>query len=103
MGHDNLNLSIYDLTNLRTPVLKFGTGLSDPRIELKAANAAIDNLSYSSNSDSDGRHFLTASKLIRLKNGKNVAVLLSMDSANDEALLSAYLRSTIIRSERAHV
>ena len=96
MGHDNLNLTIYDLKNLRTPLLKFGPGLSDPRTELKAATAAVDKVSYSTNSDGEGRHFLTASKLIPLKNGVNVPVLLSMDCANDEALLSAYLRSTII-------
>ena len=96
MGHDNLNLTIYDLKNLRTPLLKFGPGLSDPRTELKAATAAVDKVSYSTNSDGEGRHFLTASKLIPLKNGVSVPVLLSMDCANDEALLSAYLRSTII-------
>lgn len=95
MGHDNLNLAIYDLTNLRTPLLKFGSGLSNLRIELKAATAAVDKISYSTSSDSEGR-FLTASKLIRLKNGTSVPVLLSMDFANDEALLNAYLRSTII-------
>ena len=96
MGHDNLNLTIYDLKNLRTPLLKFGPGLSDPRTELKAATAAVDKVSYSTNSDGEGRHFLTASKLIPLKNGVSVPVLLSMDCANDEALLSAYLRSTVI-------
>ena len=96
MGHDNLNLTIYDLKNLRAPLLKFGPGLSDPRTELKAATAAVDKVSYSTNSDGEGRHFLTASKLIPLKNGVSVPVLLSMDCANDEALLSAYLRSTII-------
>lgn len=96
MGHDNLSLSIYDLTNLRTPVLKFGTGLSDPRNELKAATAAVEGISYSTSSDGEDRHFLTASKLIRLKNGLSVPALLSMDNANDEALLNAYLRSTIV-------
>ena len=96
MGHDNLNLTIYDLKNLRAPLLKFGPGLSDPRTELKAATAAVDKVSYSTNSDGEGRHFLTASKLIPLKNGVSVPVLLSMDCANDEALLSAYLRSTVI-------
>ncbi|WP_028623308.1 MULTISPECIES: heavy metal sensor histidine kinase [unclassified Pseudomonas] len=96
MGHDNLNLAIYDLTNLRTPLLRFGSGLLDPRIELKAATAAADKISFSASSDGEGRHSLTASKLMRLKNGMSVPVLLSMDGANDEALLSAYLRSTII-------
>lgn len=95
-GHDNLNLAIYDLTNLRTPLLTYGAGLSDHRLELKAATAAVSRISYSTNTDSEDRHFLTASKLIRLKNGLSVPVLLSLDRANDDALLSAYLRSTII-------
>lgn len=96
MGHDNLNLTLYDLKNLRSPLLKFGTGLTDPRVELKAAASAIDQVSYSRSTDAEGRHFLTASRLIRLPNGTSVAVLLSIDSANDDTLLSAYLRSTII-------
>jgi len=96
MGHDNLNLTIYDLTNLRKPLLKFGSGLSDFRVELKEASATGDKITYSTYTDDEGRHFLTASKLIRLKNGVSVPVLLSMDCANDEALLNAYLRSTII-------
>ncbi|OOL33903.1 MULTISPECIES: heavy metal sensor histidine kinase [Pseudomonas] len=96
MGHDHLNLTIYDLINMRTPLLKSGFGLTDPRVELKAAGAAADKVSYSRSTDDQGRHFLTASRLIRLPNGTNVAVLLSLDCANDEALLSTYLSSTIM-------
>lgn len=96
LGHDNLNLTLYDLNNLRSPLLKSGTGLTDPRVELKAANAAVESLSYSRSTDAEGRHFLTASRLASLQNGTRVAVLLSIDCANDDALLSAYLRSTII-------
>lgn len=65
-------------------------------MELKAAGAATDKVSYSRSTDDQGRHFLTASRLIRLPNGTNVAVLLSLDCANDEALLSTYLSSTIM-------
>lgn len=96
MGHDHLNLTIYDLINMRTPLLKSGFGLTDPRVELKAAGSATDKVSYSRSTDDQGRHFLTASRLIRLPNGTNVAVLLSLDCANDEALLSTYLSSTIM-------
>ncbi|MDZ4262954.1 MAG: histidine kinase dimerization/phospho-acceptor domain-containing protein, partial [Pseudomonadota bacterium] len=96
MGHDNLNLTIYDLKNMRTPLLKSGSGLKDPRVELKAAGSATVNVSYSPSIDDQGRHFLTASRLIRLPNGTNVAVLLSIDCVNNEALLSTYLSSTII-------
>lgn len=96
MGHDNLTLTIYDRDNRRTPLLKSGSGMTDPRIELKAAGTVTDTLSYATHTDAEGRRFLTASRLVRLKDGTNAAVLLSIDSANDDALLSAYLRSTLI-------
>ncbi|WP_192558409.1 heavy metal sensor histidine kinase [Pseudomonas allokribbensis] len=96
MGHDNLTLTIYDRGRLRSPLLKSGSGLTDPRIELKAVRATTDQLTYTDSVDAEGAKFLTASKLIRLKDGSNVPVLLSMDNAHDQALLSAYLRSTLI-------
>lgn len=96
MGHDNLTLTIYDRGNLRSPLLKSGSGLTDPRIELKAVRATTDQLTYTDSADVEGAKFLTASKLIRLKDGSNVPVLLSMDNAHDQALLSAYLRSTLM-------
>ena len=58
--------------------------------------ATTDQLTYSDSTDAEGAKFLTASKLIRLKDGNRVPVLLSMDNAHDQALLSAYLRSTLI-------
>ncbi|MDL5593920.1 heavy metal sensor histidine kinase [Bacillus subtilis] len=96
MGHDNLTLTIYDRGNSRSPLLKSGTGLTNPRIELKAVRATTDQLTYTDSADDEGAKFLTASKLIRLKGGSNVPVLLSMDNAHDQALLSAYLRSTLM-------
>ncbi|MGE8153359.1 heavy metal sensor histidine kinase [Pseudomonas vancouverensis] len=96
MGHDNLTLTIYDRHYLRTPLLKSGSGMSDPRVELKAVRAATEELAYSTSSDAQGAKFLTVSRLIRIKDGTRVPVLLSMDNAHDEALLSAYLRSTLI-------
>jgi two-component system heavy metal sensor histidine kinase CusS len=96
MGHDNLTLTIYDRANLRTPLLKSGTGMSDPRLELKAVRGTTDQLAFSRNTDDQGGRFLTVSRLIRIKDGTSVPVLLSMDNAHDQALLSAYLRSTLI-------
>lgn len=96
MGHDNLTLTIYNHNNLRAPLLKSGTGMADPRLELKAVRAAIDQLAYSASTDAQGAKFLTASRLIRIKDGSSVSVLLSMDNAHDQALLSAYLRSTLM-------
>jgi len=96
MGHDNLTLTIYDRSNQRSPLLKSGTGMVDPRPELKALRATVDQLTYSDSTDAEGAKYLTLSKLIRLKNGTSVPVLLSMDNAHDQALLSAYLRSTLM-------
>ncbi|MHC8338583.1 heavy metal sensor histidine kinase [Pseudomonas sp. HLT2-19-2] len=96
MGHDNLTLTIYDRTNLRSPLLKSGSGMADPRVELKAVRAATDQLAYSNSTHAEGAKFLTASRLIRIKDGTSVPVLLSMDDTHDQALLSAYLRSTLI-------
>ena len=96
MGHDNLTLTIYDRGNLRSPLLKSGSGLTDPRIELKAVRVTSDQLTYTDSTDADGAKFVTVSKLIRLKDGSRLPVLLSMDNAHDQALLSAYLRSTLM-------
>ncbi|WP_223520375.1 heavy metal sensor histidine kinase [Pseudomonas sp. GL-B-19] len=96
MGHDNLTLTIYERSNLRAPLLKSGTGMADPRLELKAVRAATDQLAYSTSTDAQGTKFLTVSRLIRIKDGTRVPVLLSMDNAHDQALLSAYLRSTLM-------
>ena len=96
MGHDNLTLTIYDRSNLRSPLLKSGSGMADPRVELKVMRAATDQLAYSTSTDAQGVKFLTASRLIRLKDGTSVPVMLSMDNAHDQALLSAYLRTTLM-------
>lgn len=96
MGHDNLTLSIYDQNNLRVPLLKSGLGMDDPRPELKAVRGITEQLVYSNSTDVEGTSFLTASKLIRVKDGTLVPVLLSIDNSHDQALLSAYLRSTLI-------
>ncbi|WP_339524366.1 heavy metal sensor histidine kinase [Pseudomonas sp. EL_65y_Pfl2_R96] len=96
MGHDNLTLTIYDRTNWRTPLLKSGSGMADPRQQIKAVRSVTDQLAYSVSTDAQDAKFLTASRLIRIKDGTSVPVLLSMDNAHDQALLNAYLRSTLI-------
>jgi two-component system heavy metal sensor histidine kinase CusS len=96
MGHDNLTLTIYDRTNLRTPLLKSGSGMADPRLERKAVLAANEQLGFSSSTDDQDKRYLTASRLIRIKDGTRIPVLLSMDDAHNQALLNAYLRSTLI-------
>jgi two-component system heavy metal sensor histidine kinase CusS len=96
MGHDNLTLTIYDRTNLRAPLLKSGSGMAEPRLERKAVLAANEQLGFSSSTDDQDKRYLTASRLIRIKDGTRIPVLLSMDDAHNQALLNAYLRSTLI-------
>jgi two-component system heavy metal sensor histidine kinase CusS len=96
MGHDNLTLTIYDRTNLRAPLLKSGSGMADPRLERKAVLAANEQLAFSSSTDDQDKRYLTASRLIRIKDGTRIPVLLSMDDAHNQALLNAYLRSTLM-------
>lgn len=93
LGHDNLNLTILDRNTPPTRLLSVGSPL--PPLT-QAIAPSQERLSYFSRSDGEGQHFLTASQLMPLPNGDRVAVLLSVDRSNDEALLSAYLSSTLI-------
>lgn len=95
IGHEELGLAAYDLTYSNTPVFRFGAGLPDTQSELKNAKAADDKISYASISTQNGQRFLTAYKLIRLRQGIGIPVLLSMDYARNEALLKAYILSKI--------
>lgn len=97
MGHDNLNLTILDKSTPTAPLLSVGSELPDPTLTwTEAVTASLDKVSYVSRSDGKGKHFLTATRLMTLTNGETVPVLLSIDRSNDEALLSAYLSSTLI-------
>ena len=94
-GHDNLNLTIFDDGNVSEPLLSFGADIPEVSTN-QAGTAASNKLSYYSPAEESGIHILTASKLMKLKDGEFVSVLLSVDRSNDETLLSAYLSSTIV-------
>ena len=97
MGHDNLNLTILDQGDPTAPLLSVGSPLPLPaQARREVAAASQGKVSYFSRSDDQGRHFLTATQLMPLNDGQSVVVLLSIDRSNDEALLSAYLSSTLI-------
>jgi two-component system heavy metal sensor histidine kinase CusS len=90
MGHDNLHLTIYGKKSGTKLLLNLGEKSREP---ILANIPAGDTPSYQSWSDTD---FLTASKVMLLNDGDHVRVLLSIDRSADEALLSAYLKSTLI-------
>ena len=93
MGHDNLHLTIYGKKSGTKLLLNLGKKSLEPVL---ANIPAGDTPNYRSWADADGNNFLTASKVMLLNDGDHVRVLLSIDRSADEALLSAYLKSTLI-------
>ena len=93
MGHDNLHLTIYGKKSGTKLLLNLGKKSLEPVL---ANIPAGDTPNYRSWVDADGNNFLTASKVMLLNDGDHVRVLLSIDRSADEALLSAYLKSTLI-------
>lgn len=93
VGHDNLSLSVIALTGRHSALLTLGPGLdADTLLQIPSDR----HLSFSHWRDSDNEHLLTASQLMRLQDGTDVRVLLTVNRADDTALLQAYLRSTLL-------
>lgn len=93
MGHDNLNLTIYT-AEANTPAL-LSVGAKSFELALKAIHAS-ETTRYQRWLDREGNTILTAAKLLRLADGEQVRVLLSINRSVDAALLSAYLKSMLI-------
>lgn len=92
LGHDNLQLAIYE----RGPDGKMLLSISNRSAAPKPASEGAVGILYHEWLDNSKRNILTASQLMRLDDGKEVTVQLSIDRSTDEALLTAYLRSTLI-------
>lgn len=93
MGHDNFYLSIIGPAPADTVLLSVGAKPQEP---LLLNFAAREQLSFLNWIDGRGNQILSASSRMRLSSGDNVRVLLSLNRSDDQALLSAYLRSTVI-------
>jgi len=93
MGHDNFYLTIVGTAPDEAVLLSIGAKPQEP---LLTDFAPRQNLGYLNWNDSNGNQVLSASSLMRLASGERVRVLLSLDRMDDQALLSAYLRSTVI-------
>ncbi|WP_409284926.1 heavy metal sensor histidine kinase [Pseudomonas protegens] len=93
LGHDNLQLSILGSDPLAEPLLNVG---GDPRQSLPEALKKVPDSGYFDWRDHRGTQLLGAARAMSLRNGEQVRVILSLDRSNDQALLSAYLRSTVI-------
>ncbi|TFY95011.1 HAMP domain-containing protein [Pseudomonas nabeulensis] len=93
MGHDNFYLTIVATAPDNRVLLSVGAKPQEP---LLTDYAHRETLGYLNWEDSDGNQVLSASSLMRLASGERVRVLLSLDRMDDQALLSAYLRATVI-------
>ncbi|MNJ21997.1 Sensor protein CzcS precursor [compost metagenome] len=93
MGHDNLSLSVIALTGRHSALLTLGPGLE---AEALLQIPGSPELAFQQWRDSDDNHLLTASRLMRLQDGTDVRVLLTVNLADDHSLLQAYLRSTLL-------
>lgn len=93
MGHDNFYLTILATAPDDRVLLSVGAKPQEP---LLTTYAHRETLGYLNWEDSFGNQVLSASSLMRLASGERVRVLLSLDRMDDQALLSAYLRATVI-------
>ena len=93
MGHDNFYLTIVATAPEDRVLLSIGAKPQEP---LLTHYAHRETLGYLNWEDNFGNQVLSASSLMRLASGERVRVLLSLDRMDDQALLSAYLRATVI-------
>ncbi|MDR6712989.1 two-component system heavy metal sensor histidine kinase CusS [Pseudomonas hunanensis] len=93
MGHDNLSLSILALNARHPALLSLGPALQSDT--LRALPTAAQ-LSFHQWHDRFGTEILTASRLMRLRDDTPVRVMMSLNRDDDNALLQAYLNSTLL-------
>lgn len=93
MGHDNFYLTIIGPAPANAVLLSVGARPQEPLLLDFAARQTLGFLNWTDGRDNQ---ILSASSLMRLHTGENVRVLLSLDRSDDQALLSAYLQSTVI-------
>ena len=93
MGHDNIYLTILGARPDAPVLLSVG---AKPQVPLLTDYPHRETLGYLNWEDRDGNQVLSASSLMRLASGERVRVLLSLDRMDDQALLSAYLRATVV-------
>lgn len=93
MGHDNFYLTITGTERDAAPLLTLGAKSQVPLLMPFTQNPQLSFLNWA---DTTGNQVLSASRQVRLQQGESVWVVLSMDRSDDQALLQAYLRSTVI-------
>ncbi|MDG0898667.1 heavy metal sensor histidine kinase [Pseudomonas sp. GD03721] len=95
MGHNNLYVSIFDSAQSTQPVLTLGSKSITFELHRFPAEKV---LGFHEWLDPLGRPMLSASQLMRLKDGTEVGVYLTIDQSADAALLDALLKWALIAS-----
>lgn len=92
MGHDNLSLSVLALDSRHPHLLSLGPALDAQVSELHTD----DRLAFHEWRDGGGNQILTVTRLMRLRDNTPVKVMMSLNREDDNALLLAYLHSTLL-------
>ncbi|VXC47622.1 Sensor protein [Pseudomonas sp. 8Z] len=92
-GHDSLSLTLYDDSS--PPKELMSVGLMQAPLQPDAAIPA-EGIAFHYWQDEQGKALLTASQLFQRKDGSRIRALLTLDRASDQALLRAYIESTLI-------
>ncbi|AXM96202.1 heavy metal sensor histidine kinase [Pseudomonas plecoglossicida] len=92
MGHDNLSLSVLSLDGRHPQLLSLG-----PALKSQVGELSTDaRLGFHEWRDSTGQQMLTATRQMRLRDDTPVRVMMSLNRADDNDLLQAYLHSTLL-------
>ena len=92
MGHDNLSLSVLTLDGRHPHMLILG-----PALESQVGALYTDaRLRFHEWRDSTGQQLLTVTRQMRLRDDTPVRVMMSLNRADDNYLLQAYLHSTLL-------
>ncbi|EJN37660.1 heavy metal sensor kinase [Pseudomonas sp. GM84] len=92
MGHDNLSLSVLTLDGRHPHLLILGPAL-DSQVGALYTDA---RLRFHEWRDSTGQQLLTVTRQMRLRDDTPVRVMMSLNRADDNDLLQAYLHSTLL-------
>lgn len=93
MGHNNLFVSIFNASNLSDPI--FTTGPKRSSIELHRF-PVYTSITYHEWKDKDERPMLSASQILTLQDGAQVATYLTIDQSANIELLDSLIRRALI-------
>jgi len=88
MGHNNLYVSIFESTQTLTPLLSIGSKQVNMEVHKFQPTEQAEQREWR---DSTGRPLMSASRVMRLGDGTEVSVFMTMDQSSNHALLDALL------------